>query len=69
MQKFGEGSYEIGLSKQNEVGGIGMRTPRRSSGTIYWPRLSPVYFPFFLISEINFGLKKIPGIPEIIIKS
>jgi hypothetical protein len=27
------------------------------------------YFPFFLISEINFGLQIIPENPEIIIKS
>jgi hypothetical protein len=31
--------------------------------------LSPILFSFFLISEINFGLKIIPGNPEIIIKS
>jgi hypothetical protein len=69
MQKFGEGLWELGLSKRNEVGGVGRTMPRRSSGSIYWPRLSPVYFPFFLISEINFGLKIIPGNPEIIVKS
>jgi hypothetical protein len=31
--------------------------------------LSPILFSFFLISEINFGLKIISGNPEIIIKS
>jgi hypothetical protein len=31
--------------------------------------LSPILFPFFLISEINFRLKIIPGNPEILIKS
>jgi hypothetical protein len=31
--------------------------------------LSPILFSFFLISEINFGLKIIPGNPEILIKS
>jgi hypothetical protein len=30
---------------------------------------SDFIFPFFLISEINFGLKIIPGNPEILIKS
>jgi hypothetical protein len=30
---------------------------------------STFIFPFFLISEINFGLKIIPGNPEILIKS
>jgi hypothetical protein len=70
MQKFSEGFWELGLSKRNEVGGIGKRTPRRSPTTIYWPRLSPILFSFFfLISEINFGLKIIPENPEIIIKS
>jgi hypothetical protein len=69
MQKFGEGLWELGLSKQNEVGGVGKRTPRRSPTTIYWPRLSPSFFSFFLISEINFGLKIIPENLEIIIKS
>jgi hypothetical protein len=64
MQKFGEGLWELGLSKRNDVGGVGKRT-----GDIYWPRLSPVLFSFFLISEINFGLKIIPEKPEIIIKS
>jgi hypothetical protein len=69
MQKFGEGLWELGLSKRNEVGGVGKRTPRRSPATIYWPRLSPILFSLFLISEINFGLKIIPGNPEILIKS
>jgi hypothetical protein len=69
MQKFGEGLWKLGLSKQNEVGGVGKRTPRRSPATIYWPRLSPILFYFFLISEINFGLKIIPENTEIIIKS
>jgi hypothetical protein len=69
MQKFGEGFWGLGLSKRDEVGGVGKRTPRRSSGAIYWPRLSLILFPFFLISEINFGLKIIPGNPKIIIKS
>jgi hypothetical protein len=69
MQKFGEGLWELGLSKRDEVGGVGKRTPRRSSATIYWPRLSPILFSFFLISEINFGLKIIPENSEIIIKS
>jgi hypothetical protein len=70
MQKFGEGLWELGLSKRNEVGGVGKRTLRRSSATIYWPRLSPILFSlFFLISEINFGLKIIPGNPEILNKS
>jgi hypothetical protein len=55
--------------KWDEVGGVGKRTPRRSLATIYWPRLSPTLFSLFLISEINFGLKIIPGNPEIIIKS
>jgi hypothetical protein len=50
------------LSKRDEVGGVGKRTPRRSQAIIYWP-------DFFLISEINFGLKIIPENPEIIIKS
>jgi hypothetical protein len=68
MQKFGEGLWELGLSKRNKVGGVGKRTPRRSPATIYWPRLSPIYFPF-LISEINFRLKIIPENPEIIIKT
>jgi hypothetical protein len=70
MQKFGEGFWELRQSKRNELGGVGKRTPRRSSGAIYWPRLSPILFSsFFLISEINFGLKLIPENPEIIIKS
>jgi hypothetical protein len=69
MQKFGEGLWELGLSKRNEVGGVGKRTLRRSPATIYWPRLSPILFSFFLISEINFGLKIIPGNPKILIKS
>jgi hypothetical protein len=69
MQKFGEGLCELGLSKRNEVGGVGKRMLRRSSRSIYWPRLSPILFSFFLISEINFGLKIISGNPEIIIKS
>jgi hypothetical protein len=70
MQKFGEGLWELGLSKRNEVGGVGKRTPRRSPATIYWPRLSVILFSlFFLISEINFGLKIIPRNPEILIKS
>jgi hypothetical protein len=49
--KVGEGLWELGLSKRNEVGGIGKRTPRRSSGAIYWPRLSPILFSLFS----NFG--------------
>jgi hypothetical protein len=65
MQKFSEGLWELGLSKRNEVGGVGKRTPRRSSGAIYWPRLSPILFSLFS----NFGLKIIPGNSEIIIKS
>jgi hypothetical protein len=69
MQKFGEGLWELGLSKRDEVGGVGKRTPRRSPATIYWTRLSLIVFSFFLISEINFGLKIIPENPEIIIKS
>jgi hypothetical protein len=69
MQKFGEGFWELGLSKWNEVGGVGKRTPKRSSGAIYWLRLSPILFSLFLISEINFGLKIIPGNLEILIKS
>jgi hypothetical protein len=69
MQKFGEGLWELGLSKRNEIGGVGKRTPRRSSGTIYWLRLSLILFSLFLISEIDFRLKIIPGNPEIIIKS
>jgi hypothetical protein len=69
MQKFSEGLWELGLSKRNEVGGVGKRTPRRSSGAIYWPRLSSILFSFFLISKINLGLKIISGNPEIIIKS
>jgi hypothetical protein len=69
MQKFGEGLWELGLSKRNEVDGVGKRTPRRSSATIYWPRLSPILFSFFLILEINFGLKIIPRNPKILIKS
>jgi hypothetical protein len=70
MQKFGEGLWELGLSKRNEVGGVGKRTPRRSPATIYWPRLSVILFSlFFLISEINFGLKIIPRNSEILIKS
>jgi hypothetical protein len=70
MQKFGDSLWELGLSKRDEVDGVGKRTPRRSSGTIYWPRLSQVLFSLlFLISEINFGLKIISGNPEIIIKS
>jgi hypothetical protein len=51
MQKFGEGLWGLGLSKWNEVGGIGKRMPRRSSGAIYWPRLNPTLFSFFS----NFG--------------
>jgi hypothetical protein len=69
MQKFSEGLWELGLSKWNEVGGVGKRTPRRSSGAIYWPRLSLILFSLFLISEINFEIKIIPRNPEIIIKS
>jgi hypothetical protein len=70
MQKFGDGLWELGLSKRNEVGGVGKRTPRRSPATIYWTRLSPTLFSFFfLIPEINFGLKIISGNPEILIKS
>jgi hypothetical protein len=65
MQKFGEGLWELGLSKRDEVGGVGKRTPRRSPTTIYWPRLSPTLFSLFS----NFGLKIIPRNPEIIIKS
>jgi hypothetical protein len=65
MQKFGEGLWELGLSKRNEVGGVRKRTPRRPSGAIYWPRLSPVLFSFFS----NFGLKIIPRNPKVIIKS
>jgi hypothetical protein len=65
MQKFSEGLWELGLSKRNEVGGVGKRTPRRSSGAIYWPRFSPIIFSLFS----NFGLKIILGNPEIIIKS
>jgi hypothetical protein len=62
--------WELGLSKRDEVGGVGKRTPRRSPATIYWSRLSPILFSlFFLVSEINFGLKIISGNPEIIIKS
>jgi hypothetical protein len=51
MQKFGEGLWELGLSKRDEVGGVGKRTPRRSPTTIYWPRLSPTLFSLFS----NFG--------------
>jgi hypothetical protein len=69
MQKFGEGFWELGLSKRDNVGGVGKRMTRRSSGVIYWPRLSLILFSFFfLISGINFGLKTIPRNPEIIIK-
>jgi hypothetical protein len=64
MQKFGDGLWGRGLSKRNEVGGVGKRTSRRSSGAIYWPRLSLILISFFLISEINFGLKIILGNPE-----
>jgi hypothetical protein len=46
MQKLGDGSWELGLSKRDEVGSVGKRMPRRSSGTIYWPRLSLVLFSF-----------------------
>jgi hypothetical protein len=28
MQKFGDGFWELGLSKRDEVGGVGKRTPR-----------------------------------------
>jgi hypothetical protein len=57
MQKFGEGLWELGLSRRDEIGGVGKRTPTRSPTTIYCPRLSPTLFSlFFLISEINFGL-------------
>jgi hypothetical protein len=69
MQKFGEGLLELGLSKRDEVGGVGKRTPRKSPATIYWPRLIPILFSFFLILEINFGLKIIPENLEIVIKS
>jgi hypothetical protein len=48
MQKFGEGLWKLGLSKRDEVGGVGKRMPRRSPATIYWPRLSPILFSFFL---------------------
>jgi hypothetical protein len=68
MQKFGDGLWELGLSKRDEIGGVGKRTPRRSQATIYRLRLSPVLFSFFLISEINFELKTIPGNLEIVIK-
>jgi hypothetical protein len=47
MQKFGDGLWELGLSKRDEVDDVGKRKPRRSSGAIYWPRLSSVWFPFF----------------------
>jgi hypothetical protein len=51
MQKFGKGLCELGLSKRDEVGGVGKRTPRRSRVTIYYPRLSQILFSFFS----NFG--------------
>jgi hypothetical protein len=69
MQKFGEGLWELGLSKRDEVSVIGKRTPRRSPVTIYWPRLSQILFFLFLISEINFRLETIPENLEILIKS
>jgi hypothetical protein len=69
MQKFDDSFGELGLSKWDEVSSVGKKTPRRSPTTIYWPRLSPILFFLFLISEINFGLRIIPGNPEIIIKS
>jgi hypothetical protein len=33
--KVREGLWELGLSNRNEVGGVGKRTPRKSSGAIY----------------------------------
>jgi hypothetical protein len=51
MKKFGDGLWELGLSKRDEVGGVGKRMPRRSSGAIYSSRLSRFYFPLFS----NFG--------------
>jgi hypothetical protein len=63
MQKFGEGSQELGLSKRDEVGGVGKRTglskrdevgdvgkrtTRRSSGAILLVEIeSDFIFPFF----------------------
>jgi hypothetical protein len=47
MQKFGEGLWELGLSKRDEVGGVGKRMPRISPATIYWPRLSPILLSLF----------------------
>jgi hypothetical protein len=47
MQKLGEGLWELGLLKRDEVGGVGKRTPRRSPATIYWQRLSLTLFSLF----------------------
>jgi hypothetical protein len=51
MQKFGEGSWELGLSKRNEVGGVGKRS-EEIIGSYLLPEIeSDFIFPFFLISE------------------
>jgi hypothetical protein len=47
MQKFGEGLWELGLSKWNEVGGIGKRTPKEIAGNYLLAEIESDLFSFF----------------------
>jgi hypothetical protein len=69
MQKFGESLWELGLSKRNENGGVGKDAKEIADNYLLAEVESDFIFLFFLISEINFGLKIISGNPEILIKS